>query len=133
MNNKIILTALALVATMAVQAQSDVKPTQSVTTNAQRVNERSLALAKELGLDQTQTDRMLKADMHYAEQMEAIRTKTTDRETLESKTKGLTKEHEATLKVIFSPEQYAKYNEMRVAKSAEGQQKMEQMQTKPTE
>jgi hypothetical protein len=134
MNSKT-LSILLLVCTMAfsVQGQDAIAPAQDASTVKARVSQHSLALAKELGLDEDQTQRMAKADEQYAIAMSTLRSMTTDREVLLQKGEGFAQEHEAALQDILSPEQYEKLLAIRKAKSQEGMQKMQQLQPPATE
>jgi hypothetical protein len=129
----ITLSALAIFAALSLHAQSDVKATQDPAMAQQRTIERSTELAKYLGLDQDQTDRMIKADLQYVEAMTALRAASTDREAILKKGEGISREHDATLRNIMSAEQFAKLLETRQTKSVEGKGKLQELQTKPTE
>jgi|GEM_PF-4356824 len=129
----ITLSAFAVVASLTLHAQTDLQPAQQKVTAQKSTMERSKELAKQLGLDQDQTDRMMKADLQYVEAMTALRAASTDREVLLKKGEGISREHDATLRNILSPEQFAKLVETRQAKSVEGKNKMQEIQTKPTE
>lgn len=123
------LTLVAALATSGLYAQSTPAPA----TQEQRVSEHSLKLAKELGLDQDQTERMAKADRAYADNMAALRAITNDREVLRLKGESLRVEHDRMLQDILSPEQFARLNELRQAKAQEGQQKMSTAKPMPAE
>lgn len=125
------LTVLAAFAAFGLHAQATVQPIG--TPQEERVSQHSLNLAKELGLDQDQTDRMAKADMHYATAMAALRSVTNDREVLVQKGEELRQEHEKTLQEILTPEQMAKLNSIRMAKAQQGRTKLESISPPPTE
>lgn len=123
------LTLAAALATAGLNAQNTTAPA----TQEQRVSEQSLKLAKELGLDQDQTERMAKADRVYSDNMAALRAITNDRETLRLKGESLRIEHDRMLQDILSPEQFARLNELRQAKAQEGQQKLGTAKPLPAE
>lgn len=132
MNTKsLTLTVLAVVAAIGLNAQATMQPTG--TPQEERVSQHSLKLAEELGLDQDQTERMAKADMHYATAMAALRSVTNDREVLVQKGEELRQEHEQSLRSILTPEQMDKLNSIRMAKAQQGRTKMESISPPPTE
>jgi hypothetical protein len=134
MNIKTItLATIAFVASFGLQAQTQLQTTQDPATEQERTIQRSKDLATHLGLDQDQTDRMIKADLQYVEAMTALRAGSTDREVIMKKGEGISREHDATLRNIMTTEQFAKLLESRQTKSVEGKGKLQELQTKPAE
>jgi hypothetical protein len=134
MNIKTItLATIAFVAALGLQAQTQMTSAQDPAAAKKSTVERSTELAKYLGLDQDQTDRMIKADLQYVEAMMSLRAASTDREVLMKKGEGISREHDATLRNIMTTEQFAKLLETRQTKSVEGKGKIEELQTKPAE
>jgi hypothetical protein len=129
----ITLATIAFVASFGLQAQTGMSTAQDPATQEQRTIARSKELATHLGLDQEQTDRMIKADLSYVEAMTALRAGSTDREVIRQKGEGISREHDATLRNIMTPEQFAKLLESRQTRSVEGKGKMQELQTKPAE
>jgi len=119
------LTMLATIAIMSAQAQDAVKEADIVAAKEARISAYSANLAKELGLDAQQTERMAKADEKYAIAISAMRSMTNDREVLIQKSQELHAEHEAELLTILGEEKFRQLQEWRKAKSQEGMKKLE--------
>lgn len=140
MNIKIIfLSTIALVASIGLQAQTQMVSTKEITPQSKSAvqdersterstMERSKELASRLGLEQDQTERMMKADLQYMQAMTELRSASaTDRDAIMKKGEAITNEHEATLKTILTADQFAKLMELNKAKSTDGRTRIEQI------
>lgn len=125
----LILGMAALMTAASAQAQS--KPTQDPAVQQQRMDERNAKLTQDLGLSTEQSASMKELDARYNTALNEMRASTTDRTVIAEQNRKLREDHDAELKKLLTPEQYAKLMESRNAARQDVNQQRQQLQAVP--
>lgn len=128
-NTTLILGLIATLAAGSAQAQS--KPTQDPAVQQQRMDERNAKLTQDLGLSTEQSASMKELDARYNTALNEMRASTTDRTVIAEQNRKLREDHDAELKKLLTPEQYAKLMESRNAARQDVNQQRQQLQAVP--
>ncbi len=131
MKIKILSLAIIAFAATGLQAQEKAKPTQDAAVIEKRgqdattasSDQRSLQTARELGLDEKQTESLKQVNRQFDHEMSMLASSGMEKEQLQKRSAELDQQRNTRLQYLFTPEQYEKYKTMNEKTKAESLQK----------
>jgi Spy/CpxP family protein refolding chaperone len=135
MKIKILTIALLAFATTAVAQDNATKPTKDAAVMEKRAQDattadsdkQSLQMAKELGLDEKQTETLKQLDRQYNHEMTTLLASKLEKEQLQQRATELNQQRDTRLRYLLTPEQFEKMQVLREQKRAESRQKEAEM------